>query len=354
MNSRTESVVSAAIVGLGRAGWHLHLHPMLKHGGFRIVGGTDPVPARIEEMQQACGACPYPSLERLLDSCEAELVVVATPSFQHFADAKMVLESGRHCILEKPMALCFEEAEELVEVARENSRRLFVHHTLLHRPEYHHLASVLRSGVLGPVFHLRAFWGSYDRRNDWQTLKKNGGGQLNNTCPHVLSVMLPLLGSPVTEVFADLRSVKDAGDAEDHVHMVLAAESGVTADIVVSTAVAFQAPKWMLFGKYGGLTSDGVTSSLKYYDPAGVPEIRAEDGPAPGRKYRSEELPWVTRELKVDDEPARPFHEDVHRVLTRGDSPLVTPESALEVVRVSEMAARSFERRSATDALLAL
>lgn len=163
---------------------------------------------------------------------------------------------------------------------------------------------------------------------------------------YALSVVLPLLGSPVTKVVADLRNVKDAGDAEDHVHMVLTTESGITADVVVSTAMAFQAPKWMVFGKYGGLSSDGVKSSIKYYDPSAVPEISPEDGPAPERKYRSETLPWVIEELLVEAEGVPSFHEDVYRVLTRGGLPMVTAESALEVVRVTELAAISAEKRS--------
>lgn len=333
-------------MGLGRAGWHLHLLPILHHGGFQVVGGTDPVAERLEEMQQLCGALPHASLDTLLATCDAELVVVATPSSQHFSDAKKVLRSGRHCILEKPMALCREEAEELVALAHDRSLHLFVHHTLLHRPEFYHLSSVLRRGVLGQIFHLRTFWASYNRRNDWQTLRKNGGGQLNNMCPHALSVVLPLLGSPVTEVVADLRNVKDAGDAEDHIHMVLTTESGITADVVVSTAMAFQAPKWMVFGKYGGLSSDGVKSSIKYYDPSAVPEISPEDGPAPERKYWSETLPWVIEELLVEAEGVPTFHEDVYRVLTKGGLPMVTAESALEVVRVTELAAISAEKRS--------
>ena len=333
--------VRVGILGLGRAGWNLHFEPMRKLAGYQIVAVADPLPERAQEAASLTACQTFSSLDDLLANSNAQLVVVATPTATHYQDCLRVLRAKRHCIVEKPMALATEEAAELVSLARSHGLGLFVHHNHLHLPTYHHLKSVIDQGTLGTLFSIRVFWGNYARRWDWQTLRKNGGGQLNNTCPHVLSVVLPLLGSPVRRVFADLRNIKDAGDAEDHVHMVLQTESGVTADIVVSSAIALSGPKWMLCGSRGTLISDGEKSKLRFYDGTKVEPLNVIDAAAPGRKYLSETLPWEEKELLASPAPVKPFHENVLDVLTTQVQPIVTPESAAEVVRVMQEVRRS-------------
>ncbi len=338
--------ISVGIVGLGRAGWHLHFEPLRTHGEFRIAAVADPDPARCAEAAGLTGCATFGSLDQMLGATDATLIVVATPSRFHYTDALRVLKSGRDCLLEKPMAITVEEATALADAARTFARRLFVHHQHVHRPEYHHLKTVLKSGVLGPLFHFRAFWGSYTRRWDWQCLVKNGGGQLNNTCPHIFSIVLPLLGSKVTSVDCEMRNIKDVGDAEDHVDMTLRTEASVTANLVVSSAVAVTSPRWMLFGKFGALECNGKTSRLRYYDPEKAQKLTIVDAAPEGRKYLTEELPWVEKQLEVEPPGGVPsFHQNVYDVLSGAGEQLVTPESAVDVMRVLEMARQASIRQ---------
>lgn len=336
--SAIRSPISAAVAGLGRAGWDLHFQPLLSLPGFKIVAVADPLPERCREAAALAGCRQFSTTEELLKEVDSEIVVVATPTFTHYSDAVRVLQAGRHCILEKPMAMSFAEARQLLALARSKGRGLFVHHTYLHRAEYHHLRKVIESGVLGPLFHLRTFWGSYQRRWDWQTLRKNGGGQLCNRGAHVLSIVLPLLGSPVRSVYAELRNIKDAGDAEDHIHLVLQTEGNVSADIVVSSAIALSSPKWMLCGTTGTLLCDGERSRIRYYDASKVPARSVLDAAAPDRKYAKEALPWEEKEIPVEPPPVKSFHENVLDVLLHQGTAVVTPESAVEVMRVLDLA----------------
>lgn len=330
--------ITVGIVGLGRAGWNLHLQPILQFPEFKIVAVADPLPERRTEASALTGCAEFATIDELLAGSDAQLVAIATPSATHREDTQKVLASGRHCLTEKPVAFSLREAQELFATAAANGLGLFVNHTHLHCPEFYALRQAIASGDLGELFSLRAFWGSYARRWDWQTLKKNHGGALNNTCPHMLSIVLPLLGSPVKEVFSDLRNIKDAGDAEDHVHAVLRTESGVTADIVVSSAIAQSAPRWLVCGTRGTLSADAKVGKLRFYDGKAVEPLDVLDAAAPGRQYLSETLPWQEREITLGgDAPVPSLHRNVLDVLTGRAEPIVTPESVLEVVRVSEM-----------------
>lgn len=333
----SKTPITVGIIGLGRAGWSLHLQPILKLPEFKIVAVADPLPERRKEASDLTGCAEFETIDELLAGSDAELVVVATPSQSHYNDTKKVLEAGRHCIAEKPLAFSAKDANELITLAKTRGLGLFVHHIHLHRGEFYHLKQVIESGDIGDLFTIRTFWGGYARRWDWQTLKKNFGGQLNNTCPHTLSIVLPLLGSPVKDVFSDLRNIKDAGDAEDHVHAVLRTESGVTADIIVSSAMAQPAPRWIVSGSRGALVSDGKTSKVRFYDGNAVPSLSVLDAAAPDRKYLSETLPWQEKDIAVGESPVPAFHENVRDVLTGNAEQIVTPESVAEVVRVTEM-----------------
>jgi len=337
----TKQKIKTAIVGLGRAGWNLHLNPMIANGGFEIVAVTDPLEARCLEAVEIVPGCKiFPSLDSLLDGSDAELVVIATPSNTHYDDAASVVRSKRHCILEKPMSANHAEALDLLRLSKECERHIFVHHVHLHRAENRHLRQIVDSGILGPLFHIRTEWAHYGRRWDWQTLRKNGGGQLANHGPHALSLVLPLLGGEVSLDHAELRNIKDAGDAEDFVHLVLSSTAGVTADLTFSSATAVGGPRWQLLGKCGSLTCDGTNSKLKTYDQALAPALEVLDTAAPGRAYLSETLPWLEQEVPVDDGSLIiGFHENVRAVLTEGADPIVTLESACEVTRIIDLAA---------------
>jgi scyllo-inositol 2-dehydrogenase (NADP+) len=337
-SQHSDQPITVGVVGLGRAGWALHFNPLRELPGFKIVAVADPLPERCQEAADLTGCATFSSLDELLAGSNAQLIVVATPSFSHYADTLEVLRAGRHCLTEKPLALETAQADELVQLAREKGVRLFVHLMHVHRPEFRKLKETIESGILGDIFSVRTSWTNYARRWDWQCLKKNGGGQLNNTCPHTLSVVLPLLGSPVRSVFADLRNIKDAGDAEDHVHLVLKTESGATADILVSSAMALGGPKWIICGKSGTLVCDGKTIKLRSYDASQAAPLEVVDAAAPGRKYLRETLPWEEREIPIDTDPGESFHQSMLNVLLGKSEPLVTPENAAEVVRVTNLA----------------
>ena len=101
--------------------------------------------------------------------------------------------------------------------------------------------------------------------------------------------------------------------------------------------MALSGPKWILCGSLGTLVSDGENSRLRFYDATKVRHQDVIDGAAPGRQYIYEQLPWEEKELKADPSPVKTFHENILDVLAGKGEPVVTPESAAEVVRVMNL-----------------
>jgi predicted dehydrogenase len=263
----------------------------------------------------------------------------------HAPHTRLALAAGCHVVVEKPMAMSVAEADGMIRAATRARRKLFVHQNYRFNDEYRHLREVLDSGVLGPVFQVSARWSHYARRNDWQTLRRNGGGVLNNTGPHLVDMALDFLDAPVADVWGDLQHIKDAGDCEDHVKVVLRGTNGRVCDLELSTANAGPSMKWTLLGACGSLTCDGTTSTLRWYDPRRVRRLSLNTGAAPNRRYgvdgKGETLPWHEKTM-----PAKPakrgggFYDNVAAVLRRGAPMVVTPPQAREIIRTIERAKR--------------
>lgn len=334
--------IKAAIVGLGRAGWDIHVRRMRGHQEFQITAVADFEETRRNEAKTEFGCATFTDYKSLLKSADAEMVVVASQSSTHAEIAIAALKSGRHVIVEKPMATSVKDAQRMIAAAKAARRKLCVHQNYRYQPDSRHVLEVVRSGQpIGRVFEIRMRSLDFARRNDWQTLKKYGGGVLNNTGPHFADLALQLLESPVIDQWSDLQLVTDAGDAEDHVKLLLRGRNGRVVDIEICTSCAFPEPKWTLLGSNGTLISDGNTSKIKRYDPTKVKPLKVIETPPVGRKYGNDDvLPWEEYETPSVGKSQGDFYDNVYGVLRHGAKQEVTPESVLEVMKVIERAKR--------------
>lgn len=341
-----EPIINVGILGLGRAGWDIHVSQLRQHPRYRITDVADPDPGRREQAAAELKCTSHASLEDMLARGQAEVIVVATPNVLHEQDALQVLEAGKHCVVEKPVALSYQGAYDVAQRAAELGQHLFAHHQLLFANEYRFLRELIDSSVLGEVFEIRFSWVNYARRNDWQTLKANGGGLLNNHGPHAFSLLQDLLDARVEDMTGGISHIKDAGDADDHVHFLMRAANGRTGDVLLSTSCALPQPRFTIMGRNGtAMAIEGGKVKLRYYNAAKAPLLSVIDGAAVNRSYKNnDELPWVEeiRDL-APTQAAGTFYDNIAAVLRDGASMVVTPESAVEVARLLEWGRQGYD-----------
>ena len=338
------------VLGLGRAGWNIHVNQLKNNPLFRVVEVAEPDPARRAEAEKELGCRAFASRDELLEKGTSSLVVVATPNTCHEEDAIAVARSGRDCVLEKPVATSYDGAVRVVEAFAGAGRRVFPHHQHLLSPEHQVLRSLIGSGKLGEVFEVRYHWVYFARRNDWQTLKKNGGGHYNNHGPHALSTMLDLLGAPLVSLSGEARHIKDAGDADDHASFILKAANGRSGVLMLSTCCAAPMPKFLLLGSAGTAWADSEPGKVrvKFFDPTAVPPLEVRDGAAAGRAYGSgENLPWQEEVIDLAETPELSFYDNVAAVLMNGAEPVVSSQSAVEVARALDWGSSGNDPRKA-------
>ena len=115
-----------ALVGCGRIATN-HIAALRQHAErAEWVGVCDNQPDALAAAVQATGAPGFASLDELLAGCNADAVVLATPSGLHPRQAAKVALAGRHVVSEKPMATKWDEGVAMVRACRDAGVKLFV------------------------------------------------------------------------------------------------------------------------------------------------------------------------------------------------------------------------------------
>ncbi len=91
------------------------------------------------------------SLQDVLDDDAVEAVAIATPARTHLGVARQALESGKHVLVEKPLAATYAEGLQLVELAERLDLRLMCDHTYCYTPAVQKIRELVHSGYLGDV-----------------------------------------------------------------------------------------------------------------------------------------------------------------------------------------------------------
>ena len=254
-SSTNDRIVRVGIAGLGRSGWSIHvttLEQLPEH--YRIVAVCDLDPARRAEAEARLGCRSYVEFEELVRDREVDLIVVAGPSHLHARHATAALRAGKDVLVEKPFATSLREAEGVVAVARETGRLLSGSQDQRYAADFFKVREVIESGKLGRILTIRIAWHWFRRRWDWQTVRELGGGSLNNDGSHAIDQVLLLLPEGTPEVFCHMETTPlSAGDAEDHVKIILRIPGGPLADLEFSNANAYPQEPWLVMGTQGGL-----------------------------------------------------------------------------------------------------
>ncbi|MCC6581997.1 MAG: Gfo/Idh/MocA family oxidoreductase, partial [Phycisphaeraceae bacterium] len=296
--------IRTAIVGLGRAGWGMHV-PELKprQDKFPIVAVCDVDSSRLARAAETLGTLrTYAKLDKLLADPGIDLVTIATYSPDHTAHALQALKAGKYVFVEKPIATTYADARRLKAAAAKYPGKLFLRHNRRLEPAFQHIREIIASGVLGKVYEIKLRRLGYQRRDDWQTLRKCGGGQLNNWGPHIVDHALRLLESPVADVWSDLHKVAAVGDAEDHLKIVVRGANGRIVDLEISGGAAIGEPEYLVFGSKGALSCSGNSIRLRHLDPAvklAPRRAKAASPPMEGGFGSPDALTWIDTTIPV-------------------------------------------------------
>lgn len=333
--------ITVGVVGLGRIGWNYHVQEVLVNKpAYKVVACVDALPERRAEAEQLLGCTTYATAEEFFKKSDAQLAIICTRSADHCRHTLAALKAGMDVVVEKPMAMSVAEADRMIAAARKARRVFTVHQNRRDRDEARFVRQTIETGILGKVFWMRQSAQQFFRRNDWQQLKKFGGGYLNNNGAHALDNMIQMLGAPVADVWGDLKHTVTAGDADDWLKVVLRGKNGVVAELEQSYACAIPQPTWLVAGLHGTMQITKGEATIKYFDPKQVKPITVDSSTPAGRQYgNSDKLPWQEKVVPAKPTDKGPdFFDNLAKVLASRKIAklLISPESVREQIRVMD------------------
>lgn len=315
-----------AVVGCGQWGRH-HVRNFADLEALELVCDRDP-------QVLAATARRYPGLqvttdfERVLADETVAGVVLATPAGLHAAQAQAALEAGKDVLVEKPLALSYQDALAAVTVAQAQRRILMVGHVLEYHPAVTLLERLVREGVLGRVWYIYS-----NRLNLGQVRREEN--ILWSFAPHDISIILNLTGTDPSVVAAYGASYLRAGIADVTVtHLQF--EGHLRAHVFVSWLHPYKEQRLVVIGDRKMAVLDDVArdGKLRLYDKG----FEWRDG-APVPRQTAETT------LFVDEvEPLRLECEAFLKAIVDRSVPKTDGWSALRVLRVLEAAQRSLEQ----------
>jgi predicted dehydrogenase len=159
----------------------------------------------------------YTDEHELLDDGSYDAVMICSPPYMHFSQAKRVIDRGTPCLLEKPAAMSADECNELSRLATERGVVVHVAHHLRHQDTYARMQEILNNGELGDIVTAYVEWSFAMNRSApsaaWKLDPlKNGLSAITDAGIHCVDAMIGLLGP------ASLRGAASVRRPEDKTH----------------------------------------------------------------------------------------------------------------------------------------
>jgi predicted dehydrogenase len=342
-------MIEVGLIGFGLAGRAFHAQVISRVPGLRL--------AAILQRKGNEAAEQYPdvrivrTLDELLSISEIRLIVIATPNDSHYSLARHCLAAGLDVLVDKPFTTNLQEAVALVEFAKQQDRLLTVYQNRRYDGDFQAIAQLVAGGMLGRVVRFET---NYDRFRPqlrpgaWREKSGPGTGIFFDIGPHLIDHALVLFGMPHA-VTADIRIEREGGVADDAFDVAFHYSSGLRADLRSSILAAAARPRFTLLGTQGAfvkLTVDPQESNLRQ----GFVPADAAWGAEPEENWGllttvSDSGTIAQRRIPSANCDYRDFYANLRDALLGKATLAVTPEWALDVMRLLETARESSARR---------
>ncbi|KAI8339136.1 hypothetical protein BC941DRAFT_512360 [Chlamydoabsidia padenii] len=293
------------------------------------------------------------STEELFDMANVDLVVITTPNDSHFNLAKEAMEKGKNVIVEKPFTVTSQEAEILVQVAKETGRICSVYQNRRWDGDFLTVKKLVDNGHLGRLVEFESHFDRFRNfsKNGWREQEGQvGSGMLYDLGAHLIDQALTLFGVPKS-IYATISNQRQlpGTNVDDDFTIILTYENNLKA-VLRSSMLARQQPvlRFSLRGMNG--------SFVKHHLDVQEDQLKAGILPAHGGYGVESEERWglintdmagglhVVGQIETEKGDYLSFYNNVAQAILDDHNVArlaVKPEHGLLCIRVIELAQQS-------------
>ena len=190
------------------------------------------------------------TLDELLTNPSVDAVYVAVPHYLLAPLTQQALDSGKHALTEKPLAISLDEVDELIKLAAEKHLTLGVFYEMRYAPAHALAHELIQAGAIGNVIGVQiqtlidkplSYWQSgYMGRSDnpWRGVKTQaGGGVVLMNTSHLLDALIYITGLSVTNVSAEIGTLVADVEVEDMATAILRFDNGAIGSLIAGAHI---------------------------------------------------------------------------------------------------------------------
>ncbi len=336
--------MKVGLIGYGMAGQVFHAPVIAAIPSLRLT--------KVVERRGQTSRERYPWVEvvreaaTLFEDQAIELVVVATPNNSHFDLARQALLASKHVVVDKPFTLTSEQAQELIDLARQRNKVVSVFQNRRWDGDFQTVRQLVKQGYLGRLVeyesHFDRFRNTFSPERAWREEVGPGSGVLFDLGSHLIDQAQVLFGLP-RMLTADIRSQREAGKADDQFELILHYDH-LKATLKAGLLVRQPGPRFALHGTEGSFVKYGVDPQEEALKRGRSPR-EPEWGMEPEAQWGilNTQVGGLHFQGKIETSQGcySAYYENVYQAI-RGEAELmVKPEEARNTIRLIELAVQS-------------
>ena len=212
-----------AIIGLGKIGLR-HKHIIDNNANFELVAIIDLLEKNLVNKHNNTIPFFYDLKSFFKSKIEVDIIVISTPNGLHATQALESLENNCHVLVEKPMTLIKQDAENIISKSIKVNKNVFVVMQNRYSPPSAWIKEVVEQKILGEIYlvQLNCFWNRDERYyegHSWHGSKELDGGTLYTQFSHFIDMIYWLFG--------DIKNIKSKFKNFNHINKIDFEDTGL-------------------------------------------------------------------------------------------------------------------------------
>ncbi|XP_025207021.1 trans-1,2-dihydrobenzene-1,2-diol dehydrogenase-like [Melanaphis sacchari] len=198
----------------------------------------------------------YGSYEELGNDINVDVVYIGALNHQHYSLTKLMLESGKHVLCEKPFCINAKQLDELIKLSK--TKQLFLMEAMWSRftPAYQKVVEEVQNGTIGTVLHVQANFGRQMSNIERIWKKEVGGGSILDIGVYTLHLIDTILG-PGKPVSIESKGTLNIHGTDENMSAILEYPEGKIAVISTHTKVVMDCSAYI----------HGTKGTIKIHEP---------------------------------------------------------------------------------------
>lgn len=264
--------IKAAILGLGGIAQKMADTVNKTEGVVLYAAASRSLDKALDFAEKYGAEKAYGSYEEMAADKEVQLVYIATPHAFHAENALLCLNQGKHVLVEKPLAVNAQQAQQVFKTAKEKG--LFAGEAMWSRfmPIQKKLKEIVDSGIIGEVTCVTANTGGRMTHVPRLTEPSLAGGALLDVGIYPLNFASMIMDAPVINMETSAVLSDKGVDAQNA--FVLTYPEGKMA-VLGSSMISEMDSRGVIYGTKGRIEAEFIIdiSKLTVYSPAGTEVI---------------------------------------------------------------------------------